>query len=94
MQHANEIATESRSTIDIALSVNALEKISSNIPRRQLQRVAHRHVSLADNIGRINDLRVSKPHFAAFTCLGAKVHPPDGIRANNSANPAQGCAKV
>ena len=94
MKQADQVAPQPTAPIDIAFRVDTFDEIGEKISRGQLEGIGDRHVALADNVGRIDYLRIPEPNLAALAALYAKVDSPDEVRPDNPAEAAQRSTEV
>ena len=94
MKQADQVAPQSAATINIAFRPDTLDKVGKKVSRSQPERIGKRHVAFANNVGRIDNLRVSKSNLAALAALGAKVNSPHEIRPHDPAGAAQRSAEI
>src|SRR5271155_1233058 len=94
MKQSNQIAPQSDTTIDITFRTDTPSKVCKKVSCRQSKRVRKRHVTFANDICWIDDLRIPESKIAALAAFDSEVNSPYVIRLNDPARPAQRCAEI
>jgi hypothetical protein len=88
VKYPDQVAPQPTATIDVAFGADAPDEVGDQISHHHPKRSPKRHVAFAENVGRIDDLRVPKSELATLPVFCAKVNSPDAVRPHDPAGTA------
>src|SRR5271163_2170508 len=94
MRQCNQVAPQSVATIDVTFRTDTPNKVCKKVSYNQPKRVRKRHVTFANDICWIDDLRIPESKITALAAFDSEVNSPYLIRFNDPAEPAQRCTEI